>query len=184
MKKQVFKLEIDDFDEGGVPQAYLFFHTATPGYLFADDLNHLYGLSLGRLDDLCLQGQLWPLYTYRDILRQMDYYLIERPLGLSSYATHWTPGHKMMILQGESAFATAKQICDDFNTAPSLPDACNPVETERYEILTSYQQTLTPVTQYDINAQENTSKKVLKERSEMETLFTAILDILDLSVME
>ena len=184
MKKQVFKLDIEDMDEGSELQAYLFFHTALPGYLFVDDLNHLYGLSLQRLDDLSLQGQQWPLYTYHDSLRQLDYYLIERPAGSATTATHWAPGHKMMILKGEKAVDTAEQLCNDFCTPPPQPDTCNPDAIERYEILTSYQQTLTPVTQYNINAPAPTSKKILKERSEMENLFTTILDILDLSGME
>ena len=198
MKKQVLKLNIDDLGDDSEGLAYLFFHTTTPGYLFVDDLNHLYGLSLSRLDDLQLEGQSWPLYSYHDNLRQLDYYLIERPTGAIATATHWAPGHKMMILKGEGAADTAEHISNDFATPPPRPtclpgtdgdssyELCgvNPAEVERYNILTSYQQAFTPVNLYDLNAPTSTSKKVLKERTEIENLFTAILDLLDLSGME
>lgn len=185
MKKQVFKLDPDDFEDEGEDLAYLFFHTTAPGYLFVDDINHLYRLSLARLDDLQIDGQNWPLYSYHDSLRQLDYFLIERPLNTSHpSAPHWVPGHKMMIIKGERAANIADFICEDFSTPPSQPDACLPTGIERYDILTSYQQSLTPVTVYSFNTPVGTSKKLLKERTEMENLFTTILDLLDLSGIE
>lgn len=184
MKKQVFKLEPDDFGDDSENLAYLFFHTTVPGYVFVDDLNHLYRLSLSRLDDLQLEGQGWPLYTYRDSLQMVDYYLIERPTSSAATASHWAPGHKMMILKGERATDIAKFICEDFSTPPPLPDHNNPTVTEHHEILSSYQQSFTPVNLYDTNAPAPSSKKVLKKRTELENLFTAILDILDLSGIE
>ena len=54
MKKQVLKLDIDDFGDDSEDLAYLFFHTACPGYVFVDDLNHLYDLALSRENDLDL----------------------------------------------------------------------------------------------------------------------------------
>lgn len=181
MKKQIYKLDIEDLDEEGGGKAYIFFHTSLPGYLFVDDLNHLYGVSLERLDDLSLQGQQWPLYSYHDSLRKLDYYLIERPAGAVSALSHWAPGHKMMIVNGEKASDIAQQLYNDFNSPPPQPDTCNPEALERYEILSSYQQTLTPVTLYDPDDQTPSSRKILKERMEMENLFVTILDILDLS---
>ena len=137
MKKQVFKLEPDDFGDDNENLAYIFFHTTVPGYVFVDDLNHLYQLSLSRLDDLQLEGQGWPLYTYHDSLQMVDYYLIERPTSSAATASHWAPGHKMMILKGERATDIAKFICEDFSTPPPLPDHNNPAVTEHHEILNS-----------------------------------------------
>ncbi len=184
MKKQVLKLDIDDFGDDSEDLAYLFFHTACPGYVFVDDLNHLYDLALSRENDLDLNEQSWPLYSYHDNLRQLDYYLIERPTVGSGVASHWAPGHKMMILKGENAVETAEVISNDFGTPPPQPDTCNPAEMERYDILTSYQQAFTPVNIYDIHAPVSTSKKTLKERTELENLFNTILDLLDLSGIE
>ena len=184
MKKQIYKLDLDDFGDDGEDLAYLFFHTTVPGYVFVDDLNHLYELSLRRLDDLPLEGDGWPLYTYRDSLQMVDYYLIERPAGPASTAPHWAPGHKMMILKGEQALNDAEHIIADFSTPLAHPNAGNPAEEERYNILTSYQQAFTPVTLYDINAPAPTSKKVLRERGELEHLLTTIIDLLDLSGIE
>lgn len=181
MKKQVLKLDIEDMNDDGEELAYLFFHTAVPGYAFVDDLNHLYSLSLTRQDDLMMDNRNWPLYTYRDTLRKMDYYLIERPTGNAAVATHWAPGHKMMILKGEKASDIAEYICNDFVSPLPQPDDYNPAATARYDILSSYQQAFTPVNKYDMSTPSSTSKKILKERTELETLFTAILDLLDLS---
>lgn len=179
MKKQVLKLDLDDLEDSGEDLVHLFFHTSVPGYVFVDDINHLYNLSLCRQNDLELDEQRWPLYTYHDTLRQLDYYLIERPGGAAGIASHWAPGHKMMVLKGENALETAKRMYNDFSTPPPLPDECNPTETEQYNILTSYQQAFTPVTIYDFNAPATTSKKMLKERNELEVLFATILDLLD-----
>ncbi len=187
MKKQVFKLDLDDLEDNSEDLAYLFFHTTTPGYLFVDDINHLYHLALARLDDLQIDGQSWPLYSYHDNLRQLDYYLIERPLTPTRSqlsAPHWVPGHKMMIIKGERASEIADFFCEDFSTPPSQPDSCLPADIERYDILTSYQQSFTPVTVYNFDTPIDTSKKLLKERAELENLFTTILDLLDLSGIE
>ena len=165
MKKQVLKLDLDDFGDDNEDLAYLFFHTACPGYVFVDDLNHLYDLALSRENDLDLNEQ-------------------KRPTVGSGVASHWAPGHKMMILKGENAAETAEVISNDFGTPPPQPDTCNPAEMERYDILTSYQQAFTPVNIYDIHAPVSTSKKTLKERTELENLFNTILDLLDLSGIE
>jgi hypothetical protein len=169
-----------DFDD----YAFLLFGSTTPSYVFVDDLNRLYGLQLNRAADMELQQSLWPMFTYRDTLTRLNYYLIERPTSSAATASHWAPGHKMMILKGERATDIAKFICEDFSTPPPLPDHNNPTVTEHPEILSSYQQSFTPVNLYDTNAPAPSSKKVLKERTELENLFTAILDILDLSGIE
>ena len=184
MKKQIHRLDFDDegFDDQNI--AYLFFHTTVPGYVFVDDMNHLYGLSLSRLDDMQMADMEWPLYIYRDGLRQLDYYLIERPACSATFATHWAPCHKMLLIKGENAVETATRICGDFSTPPPPPDPCNPAEVERHNIITTYQEAFTPVTIYDMDAPATLSKKVMKERGELENLFTTILDHLDLSGIE
>lgn len=184
MKKQVLKLDIDDYGDDSQNLAYIFFHTTVPGYAFVDDLNHLYRLTLRRLDDLSIEGQPWPLYTYHDLLQKLDYYLIERPSGATNNISHWSQGHKMMIIKGELAMEAATRISDEFVTPLPPPDKCNPMEAERFDILASYQQAFTPVTLYDMNPPTTASKKTLKERVELEKIFTTILDLLDLSAIE
>lgn len=184
MKKQILRLDPDPLPGEDDNLAYLFFHTTVPGYALADDLNHLYGLALTRQNDLPVDGQQWPLYTYRDNLRQTDYYLIERPVGNPSNATHWAPGHKLLLLQGENANHTANHICNQFNTPLPSPDPSNPSEAKHIAILDSYQQTLATASIYNPNTTAPLSKKTLKERTEMEAIFAQILDNLDLSSIE
>lgn len=185
MKKQTFKLEVDNEEELFKGIAFLFFHTATPNYAFADDLNRLYRLSLSRKTDLELLSSNWPLYSYNDLMRQIDYYLIERPQTADTRAPHWGTGHKLLLLKGQNTAERASEIYDDFSTPNHAPvDEGDPQAALHAAILAEYQQNLTPVDLY--NPANNTvetppSRKAAKERADMETLLASLLDLLDLS---
>lgn len=175
MKKQTLKLELDDEMLPFEGFAFLFFHTDEPNYAFADDLNRLYRLKLTRTTDMELRGSFWPMFTYRDPMQQLCYYLIERPSGSGTIAAHWGTSHKLLLLQGQNAEEIAERIYKEFNTMPSVTDM------ERSEILNALMQNFMPVSLYEQNPDVQLSKKSAKERAEMEDLFTQVLDYLDLN---
>jgi hypothetical protein len=173
MKKHTLTLDDDFEDESPLFDdiAILFFQTDTPGYLFADDLNHLYHLSLARANDLTLLENSWSFYSYHDHLHLLDYYLIGRPSFPS----------KILILRGEDAMAECDNILHDFNEPPVVTDPLNADLQYRNEILLTYQQVLTPVTSYDPHPPAGLSRKTAKERQELDNLLTDFLDHLDLN---
>lgn len=183
MKKQTFKLDIEFDSDPFEDLAFLFFHSTDPNYAFADDLNHLYGLALTRVDDMPLLNAAWPVYTYRNTLRQLNYYLIERPVASGNTAPFWGARHKMLLLQGDDATPTADRIYSDFNDLPTPPDPADIHAVERHSILKAFHSSFTPVSLLDPTAPlpPSASRKAKKEHDEMERLFTSILDHFDLS---
>ena len=184
MKKQTFKLDIEFDSDPFEDLAFLFFHSTDPNYAFADDLNHLYGLALTRVDDMPLLDAAWPVYTYRNTLRQLNYYLIERPVVSGNTALHWGHLHKLLLLQGQDAEETARAIYRDFTT---LPDADPQTQnSERNDIITNFQQSFASVTLYDTQLPDGAQpqRKTLRERAELENLFTAIIDHFDLQLLD
>ena len=147
MKKQTFKLDIEFDSDPFEDLAFLFFHSTDPNYAFADDLNHLYGLTLTRVDDMPLLDAAWPVYTYRNE-------------------------------------ETARAIYRDFTT---LPDADPQTQnSERNDIITNFQQSFASVTLYDTQLPDGAQpqRKTLRERAELENLFTAIIDHFDLQLLD
>lgn len=173
MKKHTLTLDIELDDESPLLDdiAILFFHTDTPNYLFADDLNHLYRLALTRVDDIPLSDDDWPLYTYHDQMRLFNYYLVERPLTAT----------KILIIRGEDASDESDKILHDFSTTPADADPLRPDMLQRNDLLNAYQQALTTVTTYNSQSPSPLSHKEAKERQEIENLLTNLIDYLDLN---
>ena len=173
MKKHTFILDDDCEDESPLLDdiSILFFQTDTPNYLFADDLNHLYRLALARTDDIPILDTTWPLYTYHDSISHLCYYLIERPLTST----------KILLIRGEGLDDTVSRILRDFNEPPVDTDPLNPDLQRHNEIILSYQQALTSVTQYNSQPFTPLSRKAAKDRQELDNLLTSILDHLDLN---
>ena len=124
---------------------------------------------------MTLEEVSWPLFTYCDPLQQLNYYLIERPMGSGTLAPHWGAGHKMLLLQGQNAKEVAEHIYREFNSIPTGEDS------ERTEILNSLLQSFMPVSIYEQHPSTPPSKKSAKERAELEDLFALVLDYLDLN---
>lgn len=181
MKKHTLTLDIDLEDESPLLDdiAILFFQTDTPNYLFADDLNHLYCLALARIDDIALCDASWPLYTYHDQLRLLKYYLVDFSIPQPNNPIKQS---KILIIRGEDAVNEANQIIRDFNEPPAVDiDPHNPVFLHRNDILLSYQQLLTSVTSYNPQSPAPSSRKAAKERQDLDSLLTSLLDHLDLN---
>ena len=111
-KKNIFKLEVDD-DDVMEDVAQLLFRSPQPGYLFADNLNRLYGFALHRIDDMDLEGAAWPMYSYRDRMDNLKYYLIEKSRTAKACTT-WSAGDKLLIIKGDGAREMAEYIYEDF----------------------------------------------------------------------
>lgn len=180
-KAQKFTLELEDEMPMYDDMAFLFFHTATPGYLFADDLNRLYRMALARRDDLEMRGHRWPLYTYSDPITKMTYHLVERPAGSGGLAMHWKEGHKMMVIQGEESERRAKRIRSDFESTPLKKAMPTMVDEERARILETYQSELMPVSQYIPTEEPATAlpRKAARGRAELDALVQDVVDCLD-----
>lgn len=182
MKKNTFNLDIDLEDESPLLEAsaYLFFHTSSPSYLLVDDLNHLYHLSLSRLDDITLPQGQWPFYSFYDHLRLLHYYLVDLSVTPQNANNQTITQSKLLLLRGEDADNVADTILHDFNLPLPSPDPLNPDQLRRNDILLSYQQQLVSVTRYDPQAPAALSRKAAKERLDLDNLLTATLDYIDI----
>lgn len=110
-KKNIFTLEIDD-DEPQLDVAQLLFRTSRPGYLFADTLNHLYGYSLHRIDDIPLDGTEWPFYTHADSVKHLRFYLVEKPSN-ETLKEAWGEHNMMLVIKGDCAADEAEWLYED-----------------------------------------------------------------------
>lgn len=146
-KKNVIVLDVGDDSPDYSGWGFLIIHTDTPGYVFADDLNHLYNLDFGRAADLVSDDTAYPLFCHRDHAKRLDYYLLEQP------ATHpeslWQKGEKLLIVSGETAQETVERIDADFASPLPEADPSDLVATARYERLAVYQAALTLTTVFE-----------------------------------
>lgn len=181
MKKNTLVLDFDDVSSPFEDIAFLLFHSAVPNYAFVDDLNHLYELSLARIDDIEIMETPWPLFSYRDSLRHLTYHLIERPALTSTGVPHWRPAEKLLMIKGNGAEETAAAICDDFTLDHPSPNPADLRAADHAALLQYYQQSLTAVTFYNPLSQKPISRKTAKERAELEALLADIADRLDLA---
>ena len=165
--RYTFDLEPEEDPFHGL--ALILFHTSAPNYTFVDDLNHLYRLRLARREDMELDSDHYPLYSYRDPMRHLTYHLIERPAQLSAshspLTTLWSPLQKLLFIQGE--YATE---ADDLAAAT------------RHNILAAFHTAFTPVTALDPSAPlpPDASRKAQRQHTEMKQLVTSILQYFDL----
>lgn len=180
------KLTLDvpaiDFDD----TAFLSILTDMPGYVLADDLNHLYDLSLHRTDDVTLDdGVVLPLYRYSDPLRNLSYWLAELHGDADGY---------LLIVRGGACREVAQDIEADFGGSMDEPHPADLPAVGRYNILTRYQQALTAVSIVDFTGDEleaasrknlpPKSQKLLRSRAVMVDLFARILDFIDLNRLD
>lgn len=181
MKKHTLTLDENFDDESPLLDniAILLFRTDTPNYLFADDLNHLYRISLARIDDIALPGASLPLYIFHDSLSYLDYYLVDLTLAQSGNPT--IAQSKLLIIRGEATDGIVQKILRDFNEQPTEGDPNNPLLQHRNDTLLSYQQALTSVTRYDPQFPATLSKKAAKERQELDNLLTSLIDYIDIN---
>jgi hypothetical protein len=161
--------------------AFLFFHTVAPNYSFVDDLNHLYSLELARMEDMLLDDGQWPVYYYRDTMRRMTYYLIERPAIALGNATYWGGGQKMLLIQGDGATIEAERIGNDFGTESHKAEEDDIAAQEHNAMIEAMLRDFVMVTLFDPEkAPEGLARKALKERNELQALLERIIDYLDL----
>ena len=73
------------------------------------------------------------------------------------------------------------RILRDFNEPPVDTNSLNPDLQRHNEIILSYQQALTSVTQSNSQPSTPLSRKAAKDRQELDNLLTTILDHLDLN---
>lgn len=164
-----------DFDD----TAFLSILTDTPSYALADDLNHLYDLSLHRVEDAVVDDGSLPLYKHADALRGLTYWLVElRDEGC------------LLIVRGGASREVALLIEDDFGTPVEEPHPADLPAVRRYAILLRYQRQLTPVSIVDFTGDEMEAatqknlpprnQKTLRARAARVDLFARILDCIDL----
>ena len=181
MKKQVLRLDPDDTEPDLDEYVFMLFHTQEPGYAFVDDINRLYNFTLARIEDMQLHESEWPLYTYRDSLRKIEFFLVEKPAAAERLMPRWGVGQKLLIARGEDARMCLEKILNDFLEMPRLPDTGDLAAQQRYNILTTFQQSFTTVTLLDIDDDTALPPKAARERSDTRQLLAAMLDYLDIN---
>lgn len=115
-----YKLDLEEeYDFEG--WAFLHFHTAMPGYAFADSLNRLYDLGLERIDDMELDGIAWPFYIYDDPQHRGLYFMVERPAASST--APWEASDKVLVVGGENADTIVKRLYSDITDNTPVDEA-------------------------------------------------------------
>lgn len=180
-KRTIYELDIEDESPRDYSVAMLMFHNVAPNYAFVDDLNHLYNLQLGRINDMPLDGANWPIFTYHDSLFKLSYYLIERPLGHETPISTWTAGHKLLIVIGDRAGSVVEAIHNEFCSATSTADPTDLLAAEHANLLADMLGSFTTTTIIDTSAPApaGISKKAQREYDALCNLIDEILDYID-----
>lgn len=176
MKKNEYVLALDPEDEfDGF--AYLFFLSAAPTYSFADDLNHLYPISLAREENIIVDGVEWPLYSYYDPVLLLHYYLVERPAQATGFRS-WGIGHKLLIIKGSLAADKMDEIESDFTEIPVPPADTDLLGIERYRLMKALHDDFIPVNRFNPDHIPDDKKSAAATR-QLSKAINMILDELD-----
>lgn len=183
-KINIFELEYGPDECGRDDTQLILFHSVTPNYAFADDLNKLYSLHLCRIDDMQLFPDLpkWPLFTFYDPYFHLRYYLTERPIG-SPNITHWTIGHKLLIIIGDRADDMARTILTDFSTPSNTANPTDLITAQhnrQLDLLRNNFTTLTPIATTP-TPPPTLKGKALREYKELHDTIDTLLDYLELN---
>lgn len=176
--KHQFTLDLPPIDFEDV--SFLSILTDTPSFVLADDLNHLYNLSLHRIDDASFDGYSLPLFQHSEPLRHLDYYLLELTGAADGY---------LLIVRGSSGREVVESIADEFGGVAQQPHPADFHAMERYKILSRYQQSFISVSIIDFSDNEIESasrptRRTLKGKAAYADLYARILDYIDLQRLE
>ena len=183
-KPNITILQFEDFEEPEHDYAYLLFLTDIPCFAFIDELNHLYNLSLTRMNDLTLYGALWPFYYYHDTMSHLRYFFIERPNSSNNNASGWSPGHKLLIIKGEDAIREIGSIYDDFTTPPAPPDPLDRLAMQRHQQLLTLYESFIPVSLLNLDSPTPLARKAAKEFTELQHLIYSLTDQFDINMLQ
>ena len=180
--KNTLSLDPEFYDDQREDIAMLLFHSVAPSYAFVDDLNHLYNMRLSRIDDLQLNDAAWPLFIHHDPLRQLYFYLIERPASANTNAPFWTIGHKMLIIIGQLAASTAETIHREFCNASTPDDPDDIIAASHAALLDEMRSnfTTTPLLNPSAPPPSTLRGKALRDYNDLFDLTDVILDTLDI----
>lgn len=172
-KKNIITLDVED-DCMQEDVAHLLFRSPQPGYLFTDNMNRLYGYGLHRIEDMELDGTMWPFYTYTDTIDHLKYYLIEKP-RTATPGSAWGIGDKLLIIKGEGAQEMAEYICEEFSD-PLPAESGNLLAEEHARLRDEMLADFTVVTRLDLGAtpQPTQKRRTVQERMTMEQMCAAI----------
>lgn len=171
--KYTLNIEEEDYSFGG--WAFLHFHTLMPSYAFACCLNRLYDYNLMRVDDVPLNGVDWPLYRDEDMMKRRFLFLVERPAAALS--APWDAGDKLLIVKGECAETTARQLFADFTGSVTV-DEGDLLAREHADLLESLMANFTVVNILDFSTPPVT-RKAIRERTSVRQHCDALLDYID-----
>ncbi len=172
MKHQL-TLDTPAIDFGDV--SFLSILTDIPSFALADDLNHLYDLSLHRTDDAQVDGHSLPLFHHSDPLRHLEYYLVELTGVAEGY---------LLIVSGSAGREVVEAIADELGGVATEPHPADLQAVARYKILSAYQQSFIPISIVDFSDGDiqsaSTGRRTLKGKAAYADLYARILDYIDL----
>ncbi len=164
-----------DFDD----VSFLSILTDIPSFALADDLNHLYDLSLHRTDDADVDGHHLPLFHHSDPLRHLDYYLVELTAVAEGY---------LLIVRGASGRDVVEAIADELGGVVAEPHPADLQAVARYKILSVYQQSFIPIAVVDFSDGDidtaAAGRRTLRGKAAYADLYARILDYIDLHRLE
>ena len=184
-KKTIFELDCDDSECQYDNVAFLLFHSVAPSYAFVDDINKLYGLNLSRIEDMNLYGQQWPLFSDRDKMMKLDYYLVEKPLQANICEALWTSGHKLLIVKGDRSAAIVNTIHNEFCSINDEHDPADILAEEHALLLNNMRSSFTTTTCIDPSQPlpPSLSKKSQRDYNVLCNILEEVLDYIDIEII-
>jgi len=99
--------------------AVLMFRTNYRNYQFIMELNKAYQLELARIEDIDIDGTLYPCFSYYDEYSRLAYVMIERSMtDASDHVFEYYD--KMLLVRGRDSWVFQKQIYT--NAVENLPE--------------------------------------------------------------
>jgi len=119
--------------------AVLLFRTSYMNYQFIMEINKAYGLEMARVDDIELDGVLYPCFSYNNEYARMAYVMIEKSAsGPSNRIFDYYA--KMLLMRGPQAWTFQQQVYDNMTEGLPEPDSSDLLEHRRWLLANSFKQ--------------------------------------------
>ena len=127
-----------------------------PGYELAAALNNIYNFQFSRKDDIKIENNQKPFYSYNNETNHTKYYLIdniEQPP--KSNTINLLKYNKLLILKGSNTSKKKNQIVDDFTLSSMFCDEYDILQQKRYQKIAAIKPYIIKITELDFSDIEN-----------------------------
>lgn len=127
-----------------------------PGYELAAALNNIYNFQFSRKDDIKIENNQKPFYSYNNETNHTKYYLIdniEQPP--KSNTINLLKYNKLLILKGSNTSKKKNQIVDDFTLSSMFCDEYDILQQKRYQKIAAIKPYIIKISELDFSDIEN-----------------------------